>query len=147
MKKLVCGFVAGCMLLSGVSAMAADINITIDNEEFVPKNALGEVVAPFIEDGSTYLPVRAMGEAVGKTVAFDSENYAVYIGEEQNDADKTREPYMLVGDRVIYQDEIEEFTITKEDIIAMVKVIKLAESTFTEQLEQALAAMKERAAE
>lgn len=133
MKKIISSLLAGAIVLSGVSAMASDINITIDNEEFIPKNALGETVSPFIENGSTYLPVRAMGEAVGKTVKFDAENYAVYIGEEPLDADKIREAFMLVGDRIIYKDEIEDFEIVPENIYEMVRVIKLAEKKFTKE--------------
>lgn len=131
MKKIISAALAGCMLLGAIPAVAADINIKIDNEEFIPKNALGEVVMPFIENGSTYLPVRAMGEAVGKAVAFDTENYAVYIGEEPLDSEKTREPVMMVDGEVIYKDELEDFSAY--DFITMVKVIKLAESKFTEE--------------
>lgn len=130
MKKIISAALAGAMLLSAIPSLAADINIKIDNEEFIPKNAAGEVVMPFIENGSTYLPVRAMGEAVGKTVAFDIENYAVYIGEEPLDSEKTREPVMMVDGEVVYKDELEDFSVY--EFINMVKVIKLAESKFTE---------------
>ncbi len=131
MKKIISGLLAGAMMLSGVSAMASDINITIDNEEFIPKNALGEAVEPFIENGSTYLPVRAMGEAVGKTVAFDAENYAVYIGEEPDEADKTREPALLVGDKVFYEDTVK--ALGTKYLINGERMIKLAKSIASEE--------------
>lgn len=133
MKKIISAVLAGAMILSSVPAMADDINITIDNSEFIPKNALGEVVEPFIENGSTYLPVRAMGEAVGKSVSFDAENYAVYIGAEPAKETVKRDAFMLVGDRVIYKDEIEDLVIATEDIYEMTRVIRLAEEKFTEE--------------
>lgn len=132
MKRIISSLLAGCIILSAFPCFASDINITIDNEEFIPKNALGEVVEPFIEQGSTYLPVRAMGEAVGKSVKFDAENYAVYIGEEPKEEDKAREPLMLLEDVIVYKDETEDSEILYE-LVNMAKIIKLAESKFTEE--------------
>lgn len=129
MKKIISVALAGAVMLSAIPAMADDINITIDGEEFVPRNALGEIVEPFIENGSTFLPVRAMGEAVGKTVKFDAENYAVYIGEEPSEEDKEREPVLLIEDTVIYADEVEDSSMVY-DLVNMEKVVKLAESKF-----------------
>lgn len=131
MKKIVGLLLAGVMIISGVPCLASDINITIDGEEFIAKNALGEVVEPFIENGSTYLPVRAMGEAVGKNVAFDAENYAVYIGEEPKDEDKAREAFMLVGDKVFYEDMVKELGI--DYFINGERMIKLAKSIASEE--------------
>ena len=111
MKKIISAALAGCMLLGAMPVLASDINITIDGEDFIPKNALGEVVEPFIENGSTFLPVRAMGEAVGKEVAFDAENYAVYIGTRPMEADVKREPVLLVGDKVFYLDVVNDLNI------------------------------------
>lgn len=130
MKKFISAALAGAMLLSGIPAMANDINITIDNEVFIPKNALGEEVYPFIENGSTYLPVRAMGEAVGKEVSFDAENYAVYIGIKPMVQDVTREPVAMVNDRVFYEEHLTLYPDLENMIIA-VKLKTLAESMFT----------------
>lgn len=130
MKKIIGAALAASLMLSGISAMANGINITIDNEEFIPKNALGEVVEPFIENGSTYLPVRAMGEAVGKEVSFDAENYAVYIGEKPDKAAVEREPYALIGDTIYYEGDLPE---NSETAIVFHKTIKLAERKFTKE--------------
>ncbi len=128
MKKLICSALAGVMLFSAVPCMAADINITIDGEEFIPKNALGEVVEPFIENGSTYLPVRAMGEAVGKEVSFDAENYAVYIGTRPMASELHNNPFALVEGRIYTEDEVNLYP-DFEGIKESEAVIKLAEST------------------
>lgn len=132
MKKTISAILAGVMMLSAVPAMANDINITIDNEKFIPKNALGEEVYPFIENGSTYLPVRAMGEAVGKEVSFDAENYAVYIGIKPMAQDVQRMPVAMVDDRVFYEEDL-AFYGNIENMIVAVKLKALAESMFTQQ--------------
>lgn len=41
----------------------------------------GNVVEPFIHDGTTYVPVRGLAEALGKSVAWDSKSNSVYIDE------------------------------------------------------------------
>jgi hypothetical protein len=48
-----------------------DIKITLDGEEIVPKDAAGNIVSPFIIDGTTYLPVRAVAQAVDLDVEWD----------------------------------------------------------------------------
>lgn len=131
MKKIICAALAGAMVASSVPCLAAEINITIDNEEFIPKNALGEVVEPFIENGSTYLPVRAMGEAVGKNVSFDPENNAVYIGQEPDASAVGKEPVALISGRIYYEEDVEFFG-SVDYLPIYQKIVTLAESRFTE---------------
>ncbi len=82
-----------CMGLVSVSAMAAgtvyrditvqydNIKIVIDGVTITPRNANGAVVEPFIYNGTTYLPVRAVGNAIGKQVTWDGKAKTVYLGE------------------------------------------------------------------
>lgn len=58
-----------------------DIKIYIDGDLLTPKDASGALVEPFIYNGTTYLPARAISEALGKTVEWDEETNSVYIGE------------------------------------------------------------------
>lgn len=55
------------------------IEIEIDNNKIIPKDVLGNVVHPFIINGTTYLPVRAISEALGKNVEWEGDTCSVYI--------------------------------------------------------------------
>ncbi len=57
-----------------------NIKLVVDGVPVIPKNANGTVVEPFIANGTTYLPVRAVGEALDKPVTWDGESSTVYIG-------------------------------------------------------------------
>ena len=70
-----------CILVSSLafSAIAAnrqqqatllfrDIRITLDGDEIVPRDAAGNIVEPFIIDGTTFLPVRGVAGALGLDV-------------------------------------------------------------------------------
>ena len=92
MKRLQ-GFIAGILatlMLTGVFAVAKnmyekidvlynDIKIEIDGEEFIAKDVNGNVVEPFIYNGTTYLPVRAIATAFDKDVAWDDTTYTVKL--------------------------------------------------------------------
>jgi hypothetical protein len=98
MKKRVFLFtLLACVILISASALAIsiadtrqlnatfnNIKIHVDGQLIAPKDALGRPVEPFIVDGSTYLPVRAVAEALGKDVEWDGPNQSVYIGVKPN---------------------------------------------------------------
>lgn len=60
----------------------ANIAVTVDGVEITPKDVNGNVTEPFIYNGTTYVPARAISEALGKTVAWDDTDKTVIIGEE-----------------------------------------------------------------
>lgn len=64
-----------------VTAFYNNIKIVIDGKEITPSDANGKVVEPFIIDGTTYLPVRAVASALGEEVNWDGETNTVYIGD------------------------------------------------------------------
>lgn len=82
-----------CLTLCGGTALAANtvyrtitvqydnIKLVIDGVEITPKDADGLTVEPFIYNGTTYLPVRAVGNAIGKQVTWDGQTKTVYLGE------------------------------------------------------------------
>ncbi|MBQ8758456.1 MAG: PepSY domain-containing protein, partial [Clostridia bacterium] len=62
------GAVASGVVRTIQAELRPDFTVIIDGEEKIFKNANGEIVEPILYDGTTYLPVRAIGELMGKTV-------------------------------------------------------------------------------
>ena len=56
-----------------------DIKITVDGRDVTPVDINGESTEPFIIDGSTYVPVRALSEALGCGVEWDNETSTVIV--------------------------------------------------------------------
>jgi hypothetical protein len=56
------------------------IKVFIDGTQITPRDARGNTVQPFIRNGTTFLPVRAIGEAFGKEIYWDSRNSSVFVG-------------------------------------------------------------------
>lgn len=86
------GFFSGILVAAlavglGVTAMAAtrtitvddNIRITLNGATFSPKDAKGQEVPLFSYNGTTYAPVRAICEAAGLKVDFDSANYTAVL--------------------------------------------------------------------
>ncbi len=63
-----------------------EIQIVVDGEKLTPKDVNGKIVHPFLLEGTTYLPVRAVSEALGQQVEWDGINRIVYIGEKPSEA-------------------------------------------------------------
>ncbi|MBQ8540614.1 MAG: RICIN domain-containing protein [Clostridia bacterium] len=74
------------VFINGVSVLAKKtdvINIFINGGKFTAKDANGNVVNPILQDGTTYLPVRAIGEAFDKEVAWDGTTKTVTLTTKQ----------------------------------------------------------------
>ena len=56
------------------------VDIYVDDMKLEPTDANGNPVEVFVYNGTTYLPVRAVGEAVGKTVQWEPKTNSVYLG-------------------------------------------------------------------
>jgi len=59
---------------------STNIRVFIDGELITPRDSKGAIVQPFIRNGTTFLPIRAIGEAFGKAVHWDSRNSSVFVG-------------------------------------------------------------------
>ena len=86
MKKefIVLGLLASAMFSCAVFASTGTQNIsaTYDNIKIVVDGRTVNASAePFIYNGVTYLPVRAVGEALGKEVSWDSSTNTIYLGD------------------------------------------------------------------
>lgn len=89
-KGYLLGFLSAVVLVSGVTyaantttlydVIANGIKIVIDGQKINPTDANGNTVEPIIYNGTTYLPVRAVANAFGKSVYWDGPNYTVYLG-------------------------------------------------------------------
>ncbi|MGN0182980.1 MAG: DUF1961 family protein [Candidatus Ornithomonoglobus sp.] len=62
-----------------VAAAQQGISILINGNKLIPKDANGNIVEPFLQDGTTYLPIRAVSEALGKNVSWDGDTQTVSI--------------------------------------------------------------------
>mgnify|MGYP004635094043 CR=1 FL=1 len=103
MKKRLQGFIAGvvicAMLMSGaafakqVSETAEllydNIKISLNNQEIRPKDADGNYVEPFIINGTTYLPVRAVANALGINVNWDGDTNTVLLSDKNSENNAT----------------------------------------------------------
>lgn len=93
LQGLFAGVLIGTILTSGIAiatnsttlynVITNGIKIFVDGQKLNPKDANGNIVEPFIYNGTTYLPVRAVANALGKTVYWDESNYTVYLGNKE----------------------------------------------------------------
>lgn len=76
------------VLAMGVTAAATsrrtievedDVRLSINGASFIPRDADGKKVPVFIYNGTTYAPVRALGEAAGMEVAYDADTNTVRL--------------------------------------------------------------------
>ena len=81
-----------CMIAPAIAAVVAKnievfpgVDIYIDDVKLAPKDANGNAVEAFIYDGTTYLPLRAIGEAFGYPVQWDGSTRSAYIGKHSSD--------------------------------------------------------------
>lgn len=68
------GATAGSLITEIRAELRKDFRIVIDGEKKVFKNVNGEAVYPILYEGTTYLPVRSIGEIMGKTVYWYEED-------------------------------------------------------------------------
>lgn len=125
MKKRLQGLIVGILLSfivintavyaatgeSTVKIVYNNIKVHVDGKEIVPKDGEGKVVEPFIMDGTTYLPIRAVANAFGKDVIWDGATQSVYLGKKnQNKPDN----YL---DRIQYSDYLTGYPANKFSIM------------------------------
>ena len=88
-------FAAGNSYSKEITAHYRDINLVVHGDKVIPKDVNGKVVEPFIVDGTTYLPVRAVSEALGKTVEWDDATSTVSI--KRQDGERFNETIIMEG--------------------------------------------------
>ena len=88
MKKFVCGVVVGVLGALSISVIAAGSWDTIDvlrNDITVVVNGENVTADNFLYNDTTYLPLRAVSEALNQTVTYDEATNTAYIGERNSD--------------------------------------------------------------
>jgi hypothetical protein len=101
-KCVVCGFMAGVLTMYTMPVIAKSTSEKIDvTYRNIKIYADGNLVntsnsnEAFIYNGTTYLPVRAVGDAFNKAVDWDAQNSAVYLGSRPT---VTGQPTVLLED-------------------------------------------------
>lgn len=96
------GFVFAEDISKTINAVYMNVKLVVDGIQIEPKDANGNYVEPFIYNGTTYLPVRAVGKAFGKDVSWDGDTATVYIGGKVDKPAKDilvwNKPYLEVSD-------------------------------------------------
>jgi hypothetical protein len=70
--------------LTNINVFQGGIKLFVDGKLTVPTDSDGKVVEPFIYDGTTYLPLRALSNALTnnqKPVSWDSNTLSIYVGQ------------------------------------------------------------------
>lgn len=95
-KESLKGFFAGVVVTLTASTIITvfatpieqAINVVYDNYRIIidgaDKSNVPEDSKPFIYNGSTYVPLRYIGEAMGKKVLWDGDTKSIYINDEGN---------------------------------------------------------------
>lgn len=98
------GIVSGLMislLLSSTIVFAAPVKkmievyfnntkLVVDGNTVISKDSYGNVLQPMSYNGTNYLPVRAVAEALGKSVTWDPKLNTIYIGKHDENTPSIR---------------------------------------------------------
>lgn len=75
------GVVAAPEVQQITAKLATDFNITLNGNAWAPKDADGSDLYPLVYNNRTYLPVRAVAEALNVKVDWDAKTSTVILGE------------------------------------------------------------------
>ena len=88
MKKFISGIIAGVVLTTSISVFAATVK-TINASYSVNKLIVngvdtGKGNTAFISQGTTYVPLRTVSDALGQDIRWDSTTKTIYINSKNN---------------------------------------------------------------
>ncbi len=69
-----------CETSNGKLAVETGVKVYVNDKLIVPTDVNGKTVDVLLYKGTTYLPVRAVANALDQAVAWDGASYSVYIG-------------------------------------------------------------------
>lgn len=76
-----------------------DIQVSLDGKKLDLKDAKGNAVEPFMLDGTNYLPVRALSEALGLDVSWDRDTNTVVLKTAATEQEETPATEKLLYDQ------------------------------------------------
>jgi len=110
-KWFLAGVLAAIMLTMSIPALAStgtrtievvynNIKITLDGKQVTPRDGQGNVIEPFIYNGTTYLPLRAVASALGLAVEWDSGTQTVLLGTGAVSGDWSKDNPAPIGTKI-----------------------------------------------
>lgn len=130
MKKLISCVVLFAVILSGTAAAATSskkidvtygISVTVNGETLIPRDINGKVVDPFVYDGTTYVPIRAISDALGATVGYDGATNSATIN---SNADNSAALNAL--DKTVVAKELGDFALLMKSTIGDMIILAAA---------------------
>ncbi len=102
-------FAAGAFAGSNIEAIQAnlahDFKFLVDGEDFVPMDGDAKL-SPIVYNDRTYLPARALGEALGIEVGWNEDTRTVILGEQAEPVEE--EPIVDEDEDAVVEEEEEE---------------------------------------
>lgn len=92
-----------------------DFTIIVDGSEINFKTANGDAAYPILYKDSTYLPLRAIGEIMGKNVNWDEDNKTITISGKRDTTSSNKDNPDISKKNITIQ-ERQDFTIIIDDI-------------------------------
>ncbi|WP_172253815.1 stalk domain-containing protein [Saccharibacillus deserti] len=74
------GVYAGANLQEIRASLNNGLSLVVNGKAYTAKDGNGKTLAPITYNGTTYLPVRSIGEALNTPVTYDAKNSRVVIG-------------------------------------------------------------------
>ena len=115
----------------GITADYADIKVTLDGKPLALTDANGNNVEPFAVEGTTYLPIRAISNALGLEVGWDGEYHVVTL---------STEPFVITQDeaKIFVQGMLDKLYLGKHNPDFLELVGKTAEESETDHLQNVM---------
>ena len=78
-------FAASSIWEDNIHVVYPGISLIIDGTKVIPKDTNGNIAEPFIYNGTTYLPIRAVANAFNKKVTWDGNTNTIYLDSDNTD--------------------------------------------------------------
>lgn len=106
-RSFLLGFLISALIFSSITIFAdtteikaflSDIKINLDGKILELKDSQGNKITPIVYNGTTYLPVRAIAESLGKEVQWDEKTNTVIITSKKELGGEVMQPNVIPSD-------------------------------------------------